>query len=366
MKAIDGIKLFFIIIFSFIIGGIVSISLLKFTPLISEILGTSNNTIITKNSTKVYEKSSLAASIEKIYDATVVVQTYQQDQLMGSGSGFVYKVDNKYGYILTNEHVVSDSKEIKVLFTSSEEVEATYLGGDQYLDLAVLRVNKKYVKQIASIGSSEKINLGDTVFTVGSPMGADYAGSVTSGILSGKDRMIAVNVQTARSTDWMMRVLQFDASINPGNSGGPLLNVNGEVIGICSLKLVDDQIEGMGFAIPIEYAMNHVESLEKGKKIEWPVLGISMINVTDTVSLYQAGVRLSSNVKEGVYVADTTSGAKTAGLRKGDIIVKLNGKKTSDIAHLRYELYQHQAGDVVTITYIRNNKETTAKAKLGK
>ena len=178
--------------------------------------------------------------------------------------------------------------------------------------------------------------------------------------------MIAVNVQTARSTDWMMRVLQFDASINPGNSGGPLLNVNGEVIGICSLKLVDDQIEGMGFAIPIEYAMNHVESLEKGKKIEWPVLGISMINVTDTVSLYQAGVRLSSNVKEGVYVADTTSGAKTAGLRKGDIIVKLNGKKTSDIAHLRYELYQHQAGDVVTITYIRNNKETTAKAKLGK
>ena len=159
MKAIDGIKLFFIIIFSFIIGGIVSISLLKFTPIISEILGTSNNTIITKNSTKVYEKSSLAASIEKIYDATVVVQTYQQDQLMGSGSGFVYKVDNKYGYILTNEHVVSDSKEIKVLFTSSEEVEATYLGGDQYLDLAVLRVNKKYVKQIASIGSSEKINL---------------------------------------------------------------------------------------------------------------------------------------------------------------------------------------------------------------
>ena len=365
-SAIEGLKLFFIIVFSFIVGGIVMLSLVKFTPLLKEVLGSSNNTIITKNGTKVYEKSSLGPAIEKIYDATVVIQIYRGTQLASTGSGFVYKVDKDYGYILTNEHVVESEKSVKVIFNSGEEVNAKYLGGDQYLDLAVLRVDKKYVTQIANIGSSEKMNLGDTIFAVGSPMGKDYAGSVTSGIISGKDRTIAVNIGSSTSTDWVMRVLQFDASINPGNSGGPLLNINGEVIGICSMKLVDDEIEGMGFAIPIEYAMNHVESLEKGKKIEWPVLGVSMINVNDSVSLYRAGVRIDSKYEEGVYIHETVSGAASAGLKKGDIIIKLNGKKTADIAHLRYELYQYQAGDTVTITFIRNGKEQTAKVKLSK
>ena len=96
--------------------------------------------------------------------------------------------------------------------------------------------------------------------------------------------MVSVSVSNSNSNDWIMRVLQFDASINPGNSGGPLLNANGEVIGICSLKLVDDDIEGMGFAIPIEYAMSHIESLEKGEDIAWPVLGVSMVNANDTSS----------------------------------------------------------------------------------
>ncbi len=363
-KKNDSLVLIFAIIFSFIIGGIVMVSILKFTPLVSEILGTSNNTIITKNGTKVYEKSSLGPAIEKIYDATVVVETYQSGQLSGSGSGFIYKVDKDYGYILTNEHVVADSKEIKVLLSDKAEADAKYLGGDQYLDLAVLRIEKKYVKMVATIGDSEKMNLGDTIFTVGSPMGVDYAGSVTSGIMSGKDRMIAVNIGNSVINDWVMKVLQFDAPLSPGNSGGPLLNVNGEVIGICSLKLVDEQIEGMSFAIPIEYAMNHVDSLEKGEKIKWPVLGVTMINANDTATLYRNGIKIDSNIKEGVYVTDSTSSAASAGIKKGDIIIKIDDKKTADIAHLRYELYQHQAGDVVTITYIRNGKEATAKVKL--
>ena len=365
-KKNDTLILVFAIIFSFIIGGIVMLSVLRFTPLVSEMFGSGNgnNTVITKNGTHVYEKSSLGASIEKIYDATVVIQTYQNGELIGSGSGFIYKVDKNYGYVLTNEHVVADSKEIKVTLTTDEEVDAKYLGGDQYLDLAVLQIDKKYVKLIATIGNSEKMNLGDTVFAVGAPLGVDYAGSVTSGIMSGKDRMVAVNVGSSITSDWVMRVLQVDAPLNPGNSGGPLLNVNGEVIGICSMKLIDDKIEGMSFAIPIEYAMNHVEALEKGKKIEWPVLGVSMINVNDTANLYRNGISIDSKVKEGVYVTDVTSGAASAGLKRGDIIIKLNDKKTADIAHLRYELYQHTAGDTITITYIRNGKEHTARVKL--
>lgn len=364
----ESLKLIPIIIFSFVMGGIVMFSILKWTPIISEVIGTSNSTVITKNGTHVYEKTSLAASVEKIYDAVVVVEGYKNEQLASTGTGFVYKLDDKYGYVLTNQHVVSDMEKVTLLMTNEEEVEAKVLGGDEYLDLAVLRIDKSKVIQVATIGSSEKVNLGDTIFTVGSPMGSDYRGSVTSGILSGKDRMVSVSVSNAASNDWIMRVLQMDASINPGNSGGPLLNVNGEVIGICSMKLVDDEIEGMGFAIPIEYAMSHVESLEKGDKIDWPMLGISMANVTDTATLYRNGILVDSDIKEGVVVvsaADNTGAAK-AGLKKGDVITKINDTEIKDSAYLRYELYQHQAGDTIEITYIRDKKEHKVKVTLSK
>ncbi len=364
----ESFKLICIIVFSFVIGGIVTFSLLKWTPLISDVLGSSNNTVITKNGTQVYEKSSLAASIDKIYDAVVVVQVYKDGELASTGSGFIYKVDEKYGYVLTNQHVVSGGTDVKLVLSSDEEIEAKVLGSDEYLDLAVMQIDKAKVKTTATIGNSEKMNLGDSIFTVGSPMGYDYRGSVTAGILSGKDRMVSVSVSDSSSNDWVMRVLQIDASINPGNSGGPLLNVNGEVIGICSMKLVDSQIEGMGFAIPIEYAMSHVESLEKGVKINWPLLGISMLNVTDTINLYRSNIRVPDNITEGVVVVEVSdgTGAAKSDLKKGDVITKLAGNKVKDTAYLRYELYQHQAGDTIEITYIRDGKERTTKVTLSK
>ena len=363
----SSFKLFFVIVIAFVIGGIAMLSLLKFTPLLDEVLGGSSNTVITKNKTQVYEKGSLAASVEKIYDAVVLIQTYKNDELVGSGTGFVYKTDDKYGYLLTNNHVVENTEKVTVTFSNDEEAEVTVLGKDAYLDLAVLRVDKKYVSLIANIGSSEDCNLGDTVFTVGAPMGYEYRGSVTSGILSGKDRLVSVAVSST-SNDWVMRVLQIDASINPGNSGGPLLNVNGEVIGVCSMKLVDDKIEGMGFAIPIEYAMSHVEQLEKGEAIEWPFLGVGMANITDTMTLYKYNVRVPDSVKAGVVVVsvEKDSAAEKAGIQLGDVITKIAGKKTDDVAYLRYELYQHSAGDEVEVTVLRDGKEKTFKVTLGK
>ena len=356
----------FIIIFSFIMGGIITLGILKFTPIMSYIVDTSG-TIITKNETQVYEKGSLAPAVEKIYNATVLIQGYAKEKLVSTGTGFVYKVDNNYGYILTNQHVVDDVEEVTLVMSNDKEVKAEILGGDEYLDLAVLRIEKNEVIQVANIGKSENVKIGDTIFTVGSPMGYDYRGSVTSGILSGKDRMVSVSI-TSSSNDWVMRVLQIDASINPGNSGGPLLNVNGEVIGICSLKLVDDEIEGMGFAIPIEYAMNHVDSLENKEEISWPVLGINMLNVTDTASLYRYGILVDSSIKQGVVVVEAVddSAAKKAGLQKGDVITKLAGKKVKDIAYLRYELYQHEAGENVEITFMRDGKEKTVNVTLQK
>ena len=366
MKKRENTKLIFLIVFSFVIGGVIMFALLKWTPLISEVLGTSN-TVVTRNDTQVYEKNSLAAAVDKVYDAVVMVSSYENDSLVSTGSGFVYKTDNKYGYILTNQHVVGDASKVTVTMSNDTEAEATILGGDEYLDLAVLRIDKSNVTLVANIGDSEDMKLGDTIFTVGTPMGEEYQGTVTSGILSGKDRMVSVSVSNTSSSDWVMRVLQFDASINPGNSGGPLLNVNGEVVGVCSLKLVDDEIEGMGFAIPIEYAMNHIESLEKGKAIEWPVLGVSMVNASDRTGLYRNQINVDRNITEGVVVvqAEKGSGAYDAGLTTGDVITKIDGKEVKDSAFLRYELYQHQAGDTIKITYIRNGKEHTVNVKLG-
>lgn len=365
----DDLKQLFIMIFSFIIGGIVMFALLKWTPIINDVLGTTNTggTLVTKNETQVYEKGSLAASVEKIYDATVLVNTYDNNEVISTGTGFVYKVDENYGYILTNNHVVEGGKKVTVVMTNDEEVEGKVLGGDSYLDLAVIQIARNKVTLVANIGKSENMKLGDTVFTVGSPMGYDYRGSVTSGVLSGKDRMVSVSVNSSNN-DWVMRVLQIDASINPGNSGGPLLNINGEVIGICSLKLVDDDIEGMGFAIPIEYAMSHVTTLEQGKAVQWPVLGIEMVNVTDSITLYRNRIVLDESIKKGVVVISTVddSGAKAAGLKKGDVIIKFAGKQIHDYAYLRYELYQHQAGDIVEIVFIRDGKEKTTKVTLGK
>ena len=366
-NSISTIKLILIVIFSVIIGGVLMVCLLRVGTSLDGLIGTTQGTIITKNGTQVYEKGSLAASVDKVYDAVLTIQCYQGGQLSSTGSGFIYKVDNKYGYVLTNQHVVSGSTSVKVVFNdSTDEIDAEILGGDEYLDLAVLRIEKKHVKAVAETGSSEKVKLGDAVFTIGAPMGIDYKGSVTSGVLSGKDRMVSVSVGNSSTNDWVMRVLQIDASINPGNSGGPLLNVNGQVIGVCSMKLVDDQIEGMGFAIPIEYAMNHIEALEHGKKIEWPILGIAMINVTDSSSLYRNNLTVDKNITEGVVVASVSKGtaADKAGLEKGDVIIKIDDNKVTDSAYLRYQLYQHSVGDTMKATIIRNGKERVIDIRL--
>src|SRR5574344_1050995 len=172
----------------------------------------------------------IAEYVKKVYDSVVVVETYVNDQLYATGTGFVFKEDDNYGYILTNNHVISNGTTIKVIFTDNTEVEVSVVGSDSYSDIAVLKVNKENVLGIATIGSSTSMNVGDTTFAVGAPVDAStYSWTVTRGILSGKDRV--VEVSSSNST-YVMSVLQTDAAINSGNSGGPLCNANGEVIGI--------------------------------------------------------------------------------------------------------------------------------------
>lgn len=312
------------------------------------------------------ENDGISSAVNKVYDAVVMIENYQNNQLAGTGSGFVYKTDEKYGYIMTNYHVVSKNNSLKVLFSNDKTVEATMLGGDEYLDIAIVRVPVENVIKVAEIGKSTELQPGDVVFTIGSPVGEEYFNSVTSGIISGLDRMVTVSVNS--EDDWIMKVLQVDAAINPGNSGGALLNSNGEVIGVNSMKLVDSSIEGMGFAIKIEDAMAHVDTLEKGKEIERPLLGINYANVTDKYSLYRQGINVSEDVTEGIVVISVVSntGAAKAGLKKGDIITKINGETVASNAYLKYALYKYSVGDKVKVTYIRDGKEKTVEVELSK
>ena len=326
---------------------------------------TTTNSCRACSGTVIVNDGSLSASVEKVYDAVMMIRNYKGEQINSTGSGFVYKTDNKYGYVLTNHHVIDGASKITLIRSDDEEIEGTVLGSDIYLDLAVVRINKDDVIDTAVISTSEEAKIGDTVFTIGSPLGYEYRGTVTDGILSGKDRMVTVSV-SGNTSDYVMKVLQTNAAVNPGNSGGPLLNAKGEVIGIISLKLVQTEVENMGFAIPIEYAMSHIETLEQGKSIVRPMLGISMVNVSDTYALYRSGIMINQDITEGVVVVEISkdSGASKSDLKKGDVITKINDEKIINVAYLRYELYKYNVGDTINVTYLRDGKEQTTKVTL--
>jgi serine protease Do len=306
---------------------------------------------------------SIKESIDLIYDAVVIIETYKGNTSLGTGTGFVYKKDDEKGYILTNYHVVEDATKIEVTNNASVKVEATLLGSDSYADLAVLSVPSKEVLKVAKLGDSTKLALGDTLFTVGSPLGKEYMGTVTRGIVSSNNRLITVNNNNEK---YMMEVIQTDASINPGNSGGPLVNIYGEVIGINSLKLVEDTIEGMGFAIPIEIAEAALEKLENGQEVKRPVLGVELIDVSNKYALNYHNLELHADITEGTVIFNIVadSPAEKAKLKKGDVILAINDVKTTDSMHFRFFLYKYQIGETIKITYNRNGKILNAEVKL--
>lgn len=315
-----------------------------------------NSDSLVKKNVTITSNDSINESIDKVYDSVAVVSNYQNGHLTGYGSGFVYKKDNKYGYVLTNNHVVENATEVKLTLSSGEEVDAEVLGTDAYMDIAVLRIDGDKVLQVAEIGDSTEAKIGDTVFTVGTPVSTDYAGTVTKGIISGENREITV---TNNGSSYMMEAIQIDASINPGNSGGPLVNINGEVIGINSVKLVESSVEGMGFAIPIEVAMSQIDKLENGEAIARPVIGVSLYDLDSLPLLGYSDLRIDDNVDSGVVVDSVESGsdAEKAGLQRNDVIIELDGTKIKNSAHLKYLLYKHNIGDTVKLTIVRNGNE---------
>lgn len=345
------------IIIAIFVGVIATILVLKFVPGTKEVV---NRTV--KN-VSIEETNTIKESIAKIKDAVVVIESYKNGQKISQGSGFVYKKEDQKGYVLTNHHVINGADEIKVVNNNDQSVEAKLLGSDELSDLAVLSIDESAVMDVATFGKSEDVEVGDTVFTVGTPLGNEYKGSVTKGILSGKNRLVSVDTT---SGGFVMEVLQTDAAMNPGNSGGPLVNVNGEVIGVNSLKLVEDEIEGMGFAIPSELVQTELESLEQGKAIVRPKLGVEFTDLSNSYLLYRNGIMVNKDIDQGVVVVSVSKGtpASDAGLQAGDVITEMDGAAVENTSHFRYLLYKHKVGDTVTIKYIRNGNTEEVKLHL--
>lgn len=367
----ERIKEAVLIIVSFVIGGVLTFVIIGGEDLVGNNSSSSTNSGLTCSSadcTKVVvDESGISEAVEKVYDGVLMIRNYQNNEVASTGTGFVYKIDGDYAYVMTNQHVVDNADKITLITSNDEEIDGEVLGGDSYVDIAVIKIKKYDGIKALQLGNSENAKLGDLVFTIGSPLGYEYRGSVSTGHLAGKDRLVSVSTDSNTSgSDWVMKVLQTDAAINPGNSGGPLMNTNGEVIGVISMKFVQTEVEGMGFAIPIEYINSKIETLEKGEKIEWPLLGVSMINVSDAKNSYRYNYNIPNDVNSGVVVAgiQSGSGAADSDLKEGDIITKLNGEEVQDSAYLRYELYKYSVGDKIEITYIRDGKEHTTKVVL--
>ncbi|KUO76749.1 MAG: hypothetical protein APF77_12705 [Clostridia bacterium BRH_c25] len=251
----------------------------------------------------------------------------------GTGSGII--IDNQ-GHIVTNNHVVEGVKDITVILQDGKELEATVVGRDPQTDLAVIKVDPANLVA-AELGDSSKLEVGELAVAIGSPMGTEYAGSVTAGIISGLNRKVSVG-------DNSIKLIQTDAAINPGNSGGALVNSEGKVIGINTIKFAQTTVEGMGFAIPINEANPIIQEIITNKKVARPYLGISGQTITKELAE-------QNNVPQGVYVMEVIafSGAERAGIKKGDIITKMDGKKMTTIEELIEAIKNHKVGDTVQV-----------------
>lgn len=329
--------------------------------------GSSSNKNATVENVNYDVKSSTTDVIEKVNSSVVGVLVYANGTASGSGSGVVYRVDGKTAYIITNAHVVNGATDVQVVFSNKESVNATIVGSDTYSDIAVLKLTADFDMTAIKCGDSSLLDQGETVLAIGSPLGIEYAGTVTQGIVSGIDRTVSVDLNDDGQEDWDMNVIQTDAAINPGNSGGALVNMAGELVGITSMKLSNTSVEGMGFALPINDVITSVEQIIENGKVTRPQIGISGVSLSGYSSYQLRYYRINTDLTDGIYVSRVTSGgaASKAGIQEGDIIVKFDGKEVTTYKSFLTELYSKEPGDKVSVVVNRNGTEKTIEVTLG-
>jgi len=328
------------------------------TPKISTALKSSNQS-------KTYSITEIAKnvgpSVVGVRITTVRTSSYsrypwsQAIETPSEGSGVIISKD---GYIMTNYHVVEDADPkkgnrnnttLEVFLPDGREAEAKFIGGDEKTDLAVIKIDLDNLP-VAQLGNSSELEVGELAVAIGNPLGMEFAGSVTAGVISALDRKV-------NTGNTVLSLIQTDAAINPGNSGGALVNSKGQVIGINTAKISVTGVEGLGFAIPIDDAKPIIQDLIKYGYVKGrPSIGISGYPITETVSRRYG-------IPVGIYVAEVFSGggAENAGIKAGDIITSLDGKKVTTMDEVEEIKKKHKAGDTVSVTIVRNNKELTLK-----
>lgn len=319
--------------------------------------------------------------VEETSDAVVGVtnlQAAQQNPFMpatdaeakeaGTGSGVIYKKDGDFAYIVTNNHVVEGAEGVMVTLADGTELDAEVLGMDVWTDLAVLKVAADSIETVAEFGDSSVLKAGEPVIAIGNPLGLQFSGSVTTGVISGTERLIPIDINQDGKEDWQSEVIQTDAAINPGNSGGALINSQGQVIGINSMKIAQDAVEGIGLAIPINSAIPIIEDLENGGEVERPSIGVSILDLSDVPQQQrQSELQLPQEVTEGIVVGSVAegSGADKAGLQQYDVIVDMDGQTMASVQELRQYLYNEtKIGDTLKVKAYRGEKLMEFDVKL--
>lgn len=306
------------------------------TPALNEVSTTSGD-----NALRTLTASPVVPIAQKVSPSIVAIEiTASQTDIFGrsyestgTGSGII--IDNQ-GHIVTNNHVVEGARNLMVTLHDGTSLKAELIGRDATTDLALIKVNQSGLP-VAELGDSDTLAVGELAVAIGSPMSKDFAGSVTAGIISGVNRQLAIGDKT-------MNLIQTDAAINPGNSGGALVNEKGQVIGINTVKFARSAVEGMGFAIPINEAKPIIAELKEHKKIIRPYLGIQGMTVTEADSQ-------RFGLAQGVYVGEVvpSSGADQAGIKKGEVITKLDGQKITTIEQLVDLISKKKVGDKVSV-----------------
>jgi trypsin domain protein len=375
-------QLLLIILISFSSGLLGSLTILKLNQ--KPDTEVQNNQTITQTSVK--NENSTTKAVEKVKDAVVSVITYSansQNSLFGSGesdtdtnteqvssegSGVIYKKEGEFAYLVTNTHVINGASKVDIRLADGTKVPGEIVGSDTFSDIAVVKISSEKVITVAEFGDSSQLTVGETAIAIGSPLGSEYANTVTQGIVSSLNRNVSLKSEDGQAIS--TKAIQTDTAINPGNSGGPLINIQGQVIGITSSKIATNggtSVEGLGFAIPSNDAIHIIDQLEKSGKVTRPALGIQMVNLSNLNASDLQRLNIPANVTSGVVVRSVQTNMPANGhLQRFDVITKVDDKAISSTTELQSALYSHSIGDSMTVTYYRNGKEETTTIKLDK
>lgn len=372
------------------------------TVIINQANPSTTNQAVTTSKVSYKNKTNTTEAVKTVQNAVVSVINYQESssnlsdfysQMFGGnnsqsqssddelsvnseGSGVIYKKDGKYAYLVTNNHVISGAKRIEIQLADGTKVVGELVGADTYSDLAVVKISSDKVTSVAEFADSSKLSVGETAIAIGSPLGTEYANSVTEGIVSSLSRTVTMTNDSGETIS--TNAIQTDAAINPGNSGGPLINIEGQIIGINSSKISStstsasgtssgDSVEGMGFAIPSNDVVKIINQLEKNGQVERPALGISMANLSELSTNAISQLNIPTSVTSGIVVASTYSNMPAEGkLKKYDVITEIDGKEVSSTSDLQSILYDHSVGDSIKVTFYRGTDKKTVTIELTK